>query len=105
MIAIGNYGLFRDFSGLSQVYRASPPASRPSRIDEIDRAEMKIRNHEWRRAPNALHRSDRPLCAIGVADRFLVPLASFFPFAQAGMPQQAISAMHMNVVPACKRVR
>ena len=43
MIAIGNYGLFRDFSGLSQVYRASPPAA--SRIDEIDRAEMKIRNH------------------------------------------------------------
>ena len=78
---------------------------RASRIDEIDRAEMKIRNHEWRRAPNALHRSDRPLCAIGVADRFLVPLASFFPFAQAGMPQQAISAMHMNVVPACKRLR
>ena len=101
MIAIGNYGLFRDFSGLSQVYRASPPASRIA----TDRAEMKIRNHEWRRAPNALHRSDRPLCAIGVADRSLVPLASFFPFAQAGMPQQAISAMHMNVVPACKRVR
>mmetsp|Transcript_10614 Transcript_10614/g.24974 ORF Transcript_10614/g.24974 Transcript_10614/m.24974 type:complete len:159 (+) Transcript_10614:99-575(+) len=30
---------------------------------------------------------------------WLVPLASFFPFAQAGMPQQAIAATHMNVVP------
>ena len=40
-----------------------------------------------------------------VRDRCRIPLACFFPFAQAGMPQQAISAMHMNVVPACKRLR